>query len=125
MYIIHNKYPLKSLLAQKIMRTFLLLLFLLPFVAADTPDPYVAQFNFTYTSSIYEIFPNYTNISTPFAQGDAILIEARMQGKDPSIAIPYYQKALQTANIQEQALFFETIASIENNPALILLNSII
>ncbi len=92
------------------------ILFLSP-VLADTSDPYAKQFNFTYTSSIYEKNPVYTNLSTPFAQGDALLIEARIQNKDPSAAISYYKEALQTASVEEQALLFESIASLENNPS--------
>lgn len=95
----------------------LLLVLMIPVVTADTPDPYAAQFNFTYTSSIYEITPMYTNLSTPFTQADALLIEARMQGKDPSLAISYYKQALKKSSIQEQAFLFETIASLENNPS--------
>lgn len=102
------------------MRTFMLcivILLSLSIVSADTLDQYAKQFNFSYTTSIYEITPKYTNLSTPFAQADAILIESRLYGKNLSEAIPYYIQALQTASVEEQALLFETIASIENNPS--------
>ena len=95
----------------------LIVLLLMPYVVADTLDPYAEQFNFTYISSTYEMFPKYTNITTAFAQGDALLIESRMAGKDLSVAIPYYKEALKTATIEEQALLFETIATLENNPS--------
>ncbi|MDP3727905.1 MAG: hypothetical protein Q8R18_00480 [bacterium] len=97
--------------------TILFFMYVLQITLADTPDPYAPQFNFTYITSIYKTNPVYTNISTPFAKGDAILIEARMYGTDPSAAIPYYKQALDRTNVEEQAILFETIASLENNPS--------
>jgi len=91
----------------------LAILFLLLLVGCTTqsPDPY-AVYNFTYISSIYEITPEYSNLSSDFARGDAALIEARMSGGDPTAAVPYYKKALEEADPQEQAILYETIASI-------------
>ncbi|MBI5797601.1 hypothetical protein HZA98_01715 [Candidatus Woesearchaeota archaeon] len=80
----------------------------------EQADPYAAQFNFTYTTSVYNLTLEYNNITDPFAQGDALLIEARIHNTDPRTAIPYYKKALQTASPEEKALLYESIASIEN-----------
>ena len=92
---------------------FCILMFLLTIsLVTANPDPYAKEFNFTYITSVFGVTLNYTNISDPFAQGDAILIQARIQGTDPTQAIPYYQQALQTAHPEEQAILWESIASI-------------
>ena len=85
---------------------------------ADTADPYAGQFNHTYTTGVFGIQLNFTNISDPFAQGDALLIQARIAGKDPSESIPYYAQAIQnTSDPKEKAILWESIASISGNPA--------
>jgi len=95
---------------------FVLGLFLLlsALVQAE-PDAYAKSYNVTYTASIYGMTPKYENVSTPFAQGDAILIDARMQNKDPTAAIPYYKEAIQTASMSEKAILYETIASLSGD----------
>lgn len=103
---------------QRLLLIFLFPIFIIPVVHADTPDPYASQFNHTYTTGVYGVVLNFTNVTDPFAQGDVILIEDRVQGKDPSQAIPYYLKAIQkTQDLQEKAILWESIASIANNPA--------
>ncbi len=86
-------------------------------VSADTPDQYAKAFNFTYTTGIYGITLDYENITNPFAQGDALLIESRIQGKDSFASIKYYKEALKTATPEEKAILWESIASISGNPA--------
>ncbi|MSR85900.1 hypothetical protein EXS74_00725 [Candidatus Woesearchaeota archaeon] len=102
---------------QKVLIMSLFILILLPFSSADTPDTYAQEFNFTYTTEIYGVSLHFTNITDTFAQGDVILIESRLQGKDPLEAIPYYQEALKTSDLEEQAILWESIASISGNPS--------
>ena len=103
------------------MRLFLLLSIVLVLcvytIHADTPDPYAKEFNLSYTIGVYGVTLNFTNVTDPFAQGDVLLIQNRLEGKDPSGALPYYQEALKTASLEEQAILWESIASVSGNPA--------
>lgn len=81
----------------------------------NDPDQYARGYNFSYVPAVYGVTLDYTNASSDFAKGDAALIEARINGTDPRIAIPYYKKAVRNATLEEQALLYETIASISGN----------
>lgn len=97
------------------MKKIILIFFLLIIPACSTNhDPY-ADYNFTYTISIYQEELNYQNLTSYFAKGDAILIKARTQDLDPLDSVYYYKQALKYANTEEKAILYETIASISNN----------
>jgi hypothetical protein len=100
------------------MKKVLLLLLLLIFLSSCTTNiiDEHATYNFTYITSIYDIHLGYTNLNSSFAKGDAILIESRINGQEPTKAIPHYKQALkETENKEEQAILLETIASITGN----------
>jgi hypothetical protein len=73
------------------------------------------EYNFTYTTSIYDIDINFSYFSSNFAKADAILIESRISDRSVEDAIPYYEEALKFASGEEKAILYETLGSITGN----------
>jgi hypothetical protein len=94
----------------------ILLLFLLLFITSCTANyDEFATYNFTYTASVYNVELNYTDLNSNFAKADAILIESRISDTNVKEAIPYYKEALEESSKEEQAIIYETLASITGN----------